>query len=51
MSRATCIGAAVFAAVIALLPLAAEQASWISAGVGLLSGVLVGLPLARVARR
>lgn len=45
------IGAAVFAGVIALLPLATKEASWISAGVGVLSGVLVGLPLARVVRR
>jgi membrane associated rhomboid family serine protease len=45
------IGAAVFAGVVALLPLAAKEASWISAGVGVLAGVLVGLPLARRGRR
>jgi membrane associated rhomboid family serine protease len=45
------IGAAVFAVVVALLPLATRSASWIAAGVGVLAGVLVGLPLARSARR
>lgn len=45
------IGAAVFAAVVALLPLALVEASWIAGGVGVLAGVLVGLPLARGVRR
>jgi membrane associated rhomboid family serine protease len=41
------LGTAVFACVIALMPLAAPEASWISAGVGVLAGLVVGYPLAR----
>jgi membrane associated rhomboid family serine protease len=42
------LGTAVFAAVIALIPLAAPEASWISAGVGVLAGLVLGYPLARL---
>jgi membrane associated rhomboid family serine protease len=42
------LGTAVFAAVIALIPLAALEASWIAAGVGLISGLVIGYPLARL---
>jgi membrane associated rhomboid family serine protease len=42
------LGTAVFAAVIALMPLAAPEASWISAGVGVVAGVVIGYPLARL---
>ena len=42
------IGAAVIAAVVALMPLAAPSASWIADGVGVLAGLAIGLPLARL---
>jgi membrane associated rhomboid family serine protease len=42
------LGTAVFAGVIALMPLAAPEASWISAGVGVVAGVVIGYPLARL---
>lgn len=42
------LGTAVFAGVIALMPLAAPEASWIAAGVGAAVGLLVGYPLARL---
>ena len=42
------LGTAVLAAVVALMPLATPEASWISDGVGLLGGLLVGYPLARI---
>ena len=45
------LGVAVIAAVLALMPLAAPEASWIDDGVGLLVGLALGLPLARAARR
>lgn len=45
------LGTAVVAAVVALMPLAVEQASWVADGVGLLAGLAVGIPLAFVARR
>jgi membrane associated rhomboid family serine protease len=45
------IGAAVIAAVIALLPLAVRDASWVQGGVGLLAGLAVGFPLARAGTR
>ncbi len=41
-------GAAVLAVVVALMPLALPEASWISDGVGVLAGLLVGYPLARL---
>jgi Rhomboid family len=40
------LGTAVIAVVLALMPLAAPGASWVSAGVGVVAGILVGLPLA-----
>jgi membrane associated rhomboid family serine protease len=40
------LGAAVIAVVVALIPLAVTDASWISDAVGALSGIAVGLPLA-----
>jgi membrane associated rhomboid family serine protease len=43
------IGTAVIAAVVALMPFAVNDASWIADGVGVLSGLVVGLPLARLA--
>jgi membrane associated rhomboid family serine protease len=42
------LGTAVFAAVIALMPLAAPEASWIAAGVGVAAGLALGYPLARL---
>jgi membrane associated rhomboid family serine protease len=45
------IGTAVFAAVLLLMPLAAKEASWLAGGVGMLTGIVFGLPLARAARR
>jgi membrane associated rhomboid family serine protease len=41
------IGTAVFAAVVALMPLATLEASWLSDAVGVLAGIVIGLPLAR----
>jgi membrane associated rhomboid family serine protease len=45
------IGTAVFAAVVALLPLAVRDASWLSDAIGVLGGLAVGLPLARAELR
>jgi membrane associated rhomboid family serine protease len=42
------IGTAVFAAAVALMPLATTEASWLSDAVGVLAGVVLGLPLARM---
>jgi membrane associated rhomboid family serine protease len=42
------IGTAVIAVVVALMPLAVRDSSWISDAVGVLGGLVVGLPLARV---
>ena len=44
------LGWAVFTALVALMPLATTQASWLSDAVGVLAGVLVGYPLARMQR-
>ncbi|HWD65945.1 MAG TPA: rhomboid family intramembrane serine protease [Solirubrobacteraceae bacterium] len=41
------LGTAVFAAVLALLPLAGVGASWLSDVAGVAAGLLIGLPLAR----
>lgn len=41
------IGTAAIAAVVALMPLAVKDASWIAGGVGVLAGIALGLPLAR----
>lgn len=43
------LGAAVIATVVALLPLAVPDASWIETATGVLAGVAVGWPLARFA--
>ena len=40
------LGTAVIGVVVALMPLAAPGASWVSAAIGALAGVLIGLPLA-----
>ena len=45
------IGAAVIAAVVALMPLADITASWMADVVGILAGFLLGFPLARLADR
>ena len=45
------LGAGVIAAVLALMPLAVYGASWVAVGVGVLSGLVIGLPLARLAPR
>jgi membrane associated rhomboid family serine protease len=45
------LGTAVIAVVVALMPLAAPGASWISEGVGVVAGILVGLPLALARER
>jgi membrane associated rhomboid family serine protease len=42
------LGTGVLACVLALMPLAAPDASWLSDGVGVLAGVAVGYPLTRV---
>jgi membrane associated rhomboid family serine protease len=42
------IGTAVLAAVVALMPLALTEASWISDGVGVLAGLVIGYPLAKL---
>jgi hypothetical protein len=45
------LGTAVIGVVVLLMPLAAPGASWISAGVGVLTGILIGLPLALTGER
>jgi membrane associated rhomboid family serine protease len=45
------LGTAVVAVVVALMPIAAPGASWVSAGVGVVAGILVGLPLALTGER
>jgi membrane associated rhomboid family serine protease len=45
------LGTAVIAVVVALMPLAAPGASWISDATGVLAGLLIGLPLALTADR
>ena len=42
------LGTAVLGVVVALMPLAAPEASWICAGTGVAAGALVGYPLARI---
>ncbi|MFZ0043112.1 MAG: rhomboid family intramembrane serine protease [Solirubrobacteraceae bacterium] len=41
------IGAAAIAVAVALMPLAAPEASWVAEGVGAVAGLVIGLPLAR----
>jgi membrane associated rhomboid family serine protease len=45
------LGVVAIGIVVALMPLAVPGASWIADGVGVLAGVAVGLPLARMAAR
>ncbi len=45
------LGTAAIGIVVALMPLAAHEASWIPAGVGAITGLVFGLPLARVQSR
>jgi membrane associated rhomboid family serine protease len=45
------LGALAIAIVVALTPLAVAQASWISDGVGIVGGLALGLPLARIQPR
>jgi membrane associated rhomboid family serine protease len=45
------LGTAVIGVVVALMPLAVDGASWISAGVGVVAGLLIGLPLALAGER
>ena len=45
------IGTAVIAVVVALMPLAVTESSWIADGVGILAGVALGFPLARTQLR
>ncbi len=45
------LGTAVIAVVVALMPLVAPGASWISEGIGAAAGLLIGLPLALAAER
>jgi membrane associated rhomboid family serine protease len=45
------LGTAVIGVVVLLMPLVAPGASWVSAGVGVLAGILVGLPLALTGER
>ena len=45
------LGTAAIAAVVALMPLVVKESSWIADGVGVLAGLVIGLPLARTLRR
>ncbi|MBV8217944.1 MAG: hypothetical protein JO325_05745, partial [Solirubrobacterales bacterium] len=45
------LGTAVIAVVVLLMPLVGAGASWVSAGVGVLTGLLIGLPLALTGER
>ncbi len=45
------LGTLVIAIVVALMPLAVREASWVAGAVGVLVGLFVGLPLARVSTR
>ena len=45
------LGTLVIGIVVALMPLAVREASWVAGGVGVLVGLFVGLPLARVTTR
>jgi membrane associated rhomboid family serine protease len=45
------LGTAVVGVVVALMPIAAPGASWISAGIGAAAGLLIGLPLALARER
>jgi hypothetical protein len=45
------LGTLVIGVVVALMPLVATEASWIPDGVGVLAGIGLGLPLARMQLR
>ena len=45
------IGTAAIAVVVALMPLATREASWLTDGVGVAAGLAIGLPLARLSPR
>jgi membrane associated rhomboid family serine protease len=45
------LGTAAIFAVVALMPLVVKEASWVADGVGVLAGVVLGLPLARIQAR
>jgi membrane associated rhomboid family serine protease len=45
------LGTLAIGVVVALMPLVAEHASWVADGVGVLGGVALGLPLARINER
>ena len=45
------LGTAVIGVVVALMPLVAQGASWISAGTGVVAGLVIGLPLALAGER
>ena len=45
------LGTAVIAVVVALMPLVGAGGSWVSAGVGVLAGILIGVPLALTGER
>jgi membrane associated rhomboid family serine protease len=45
------LGTAAIALVVALMPLAVADSSWIADGVGVIGGLLIGLPLARLEAR
>jgi membrane associated rhomboid family serine protease len=45
------LGTAAIAIVVALMPLAVRDASWLADAVGVLTGLVIGLPLAAVSRR
>jgi membrane associated rhomboid family serine protease len=45
------LGTAAIAVVVALMPLAVKEASWVADGVGVLSAAVVGFPLARLQAR
>ncbi len=45
------VGVAAIAAVLLLMPLAAPGATWVSAGVGVAAGLIIGAPLARITVR
>ena len=45
------LGTAALAIVVGLMPLVVKEASWVAAGVGVLTGLVLGLPLARAQLR
>jgi hypothetical protein len=45
------LGTAALALVVGLMPLVVKEASWVADGVGVLTGLLLGIPLARMLAR